>query len=180
MTEIRAYRDSDAHSWLRCRLLGFFGTEYFDDVVVDRPTFENPAYRLVAAEDDTVVGLMDVEIFEDRATIDVLAVHPDHQRRGLASQMLEAVLPRLKVGVLDAWTRGDASANAWYQRSGFVESFRYLHVYKSWQDDSDGFEAPDGVDKVVSAFMHAPMSAEASMRERFERVHVCRQYVRAL
>ena len=180
MTEIRDYRDADAASWLRCRLLSFFGTEYYDDVVVDRPRFENRAHRLVAVEDDTVVGLMDVEIFTDRATIDVLAVHPDHQRSGLATQLLNAVIPRLPGGVLDAWTRGDASANAWYQRSGFTENFRYLHVYKSWQDDADGFETPEGLGKPVTAFMHAPISLEASLRSRFSRVHVCRQDVRQL
>jgi ribosomal protein S18 acetylase RimI-like enzyme len=144
MTEIREYRDTDAQTWLRCRLLSFFGTEYYDDIVVERPAFENPAHRLVAVEDDTVVGLMDVEIFADRATIDVLAVHPDHQRRGLATRLLDAVLPHLRIGVLDAWTRGDESANEWYRRSGFTENFRYLHVYKSPQEDADGFETPAG------------------------------------
>ncbi|MGZ0149907.1 GNAT family N-acetyltransferase [Kribbella sp. WER1] len=178
MTEIREYRDSDAAGWLRCRLLSFFDTEYFDDVVVERPTFENPAHRLVAADDGTVVGLMDVEIFPDRATIATLAVHPDHRRRGLATRLLEAVLPRLSADVLDAWTRGDASANDWYRRSGFIEEFRYLHVYKTWQDEA--LVAPQGVDRVVNAFMQAPISAEAEMRERFGRVHVCRQYVRKL
>jgi ribosomal protein S18 acetylase RimI-like enzyme len=176
MTEIREYRDTDAAGWLRCRLLSFFGTEYYDDVVTQRPVFDNPAHRLVAVDDDTVVGLMDVEIFTDRATIDVLAVHPDHQRRGLATRLLEAVDPRLQVDVLDAWTRGDASANGWYRRSGFTENYRYLHVYKSSQDDAC-LEPPEGVDRVVTAFMHAPISAEASLRERFSRVHVCRQYV---
>lgn len=180
MTEIRDYRDADAPSWLRCRLLSFFGTEYYDDIVVDRPVFEKPAHRLVAVEDNTVVGLMDVEVFTDRATIDVLAVHPEHQRHGLATRLLDAVVPRLRVGVLDAWTRGDASANEWYRRSGFAENFRYLHVYKSWQDDADGFETPEGLGKPVTAFMHAPIALEASMRQRFARVHVCRQYVRSL
>jgi ribosomal protein S18 acetylase RimI-like enzyme len=180
MTEIRAYRNTDASSWLQCRLLSFFPTEYYDNIVVDRPVFENPAHRLVAVEDDTVVGLMDVEVFTDRATIDVLAVHPEHQRHGLATRLLDAVVPRLRVGVLDAWTRGDASANEWYQRSGFAENFRYLHVYKSWQDDADGFETPEGLGKPVTAFMHAPIALEASMRQRFARVHVCRQYVRSL
>ncbi|TCC43418.1 GNAT family N-acetyltransferase [Kribbella sindirgiensis] len=150
MTEIREYRDEDEPSWLRCRLLSFFETEYYDDIMVNRPT------------------------------IDVLAVRPDHTRAGIASQLLEAVVPLLRVDVLDAWTRGDVSANEWYQRSGFVENFRYLHVYKSWQDDADGFETPEGLGKPVNAFMHAPISLEASMRARFRRVHVCRQYVRAL
>ncbi|MFD7153216.1 GNAT family N-acetyltransferase [Kribbella sp. NPDC059898] len=178
MTEIREYRDSDADSWLRCRLLSFFPTEYFDDVVVERPTFSNLAHRLVAVDHGAVVGLMDVEIFPDRATIAVLAIHPDHQRRGLATRLLDAVLPRLSVDVLDAWTRGDAGANAWYQRSGFAEEFRYLHVYKTWSDE--GLVAPEGVDRVVTAFLQAPISAEAAMRERFGRVHICRQYVRRL
>ncbi|GAA1604602.1 GNAT family N-acetyltransferase [Kribbella hippodromi] len=180
MAEIRDYRTTDADTWLRCRLLSFFDTEYFDDVAVQRPAYENPAHQLVAVENDAVIGLMDVEIFPDRATIAVLAVHPDHRRRGLASQLLDAVLPRLDSGVLDAWTRGDRSANEWYQRSGFTENFRYLHVYKSWQDNADGFETPAGMIGLVSAFMHAPISAEASMRERFARVHICRQYVRQL
>jgi hypothetical protein len=140
MTEIRDYRDADAASWLQCRLLSFFGTEYYDDVVVERPVFSNPAYRLVAVENDTVVGLMDVELFPDRATIDVLAIqHPDP-----------------------------------------TENFRYLQVYKSWQDDADGFETPEGLGKPVHAFMHAPVSLETSLRERFSRIHVCRQYVRTL
>ncbi|WP_327638816.1 GNAT family N-acetyltransferase [Kribbella sp. NBC_00482] len=177
MTEIRDYRDTDAATWLRCRLLSFFGTEYYDDVVTQRPVFDNPAHRLVAVDNDTVIGLIDVEIFPDRATIDVLAIHPDHQRHGLATRLLEAVLPRLQGDVLDAWTRGDAPANDWYQRSGFTENYRYLHVYKSSQDDAAGFEAPG---QLVTAFMHAPISEEASMRERFSRVHVCRQYVRRL
>ncbi|HZX07705.1 GNAT family N-acetyltransferase [Kribbella sp.] len=179
MTEIREYRDTDSPSWLRCRLLSFFDTEYFDDIVLERPTFANPAHRLVAVDNDTVVGLMDVELFPDRATIAVLAIHPDHQRQGLATRLLQAVLPRLESDLLDAWTRGDLAANDWYQRSGFREEFRYLHVYKTWQDDA-GFAPPEGVDRVVTAFMHAPISAEVAMRERFGRVHVCRQYVRKL
>jgi hypothetical protein len=37
-----------------------------------------------------------------------------------------------------------------------------------------------GLGKPVTAFMHAPIALEAAMRERFSRVHVCRQYVRSL
>ena len=32
VTDIREYRSADEASWLRCRLLGFFDTAYFDDV----------------------------------------------------------------------------------------------------------------------------------------------------
>lgn len=30
--QIRDYRDPDEASWLRCRVLGFLDTSYFDDV----------------------------------------------------------------------------------------------------------------------------------------------------
>ena len=48
---VRCYEDSDADGWLRCRLLSFFKTDYFDDVVVERPQLTGSALRLVAIED---------------------------------------------------------------------------------------------------------------------------------
>jgi ribosomal protein S18 acetylase RimI-like enzyme len=177
--DIRDYRDTDSASWLECRLLSFFHTEYFDDVVTKRPRLDD-AHYLVAVENGTVIGLMDLELAGDMATIDVLAVHPRHQRRGIASALLENGVARLRAGnvrTLDAWTRGDHAANAWYQRAGFVERYRYLHVYKTYPDSGDGFETPTGVDHLISAFMHAKLEHEAEFRERFGRVHACRQYV---
>lgn len=179
--DLRDYRDTDAASWLECRLLSFFRTEYFDDVVTERPRFD-PADYLVAVEDDTVVGLMDLELFEadGKATIDVLAVHPRHQRRGIAQALLENGLARLRgrgIRTLDAWTRGDEAANAWYQSAGFVERFRYLHVYKKYDEANDGFVPPTGVNKIVMAFMHADPEQENELRARFSRIHACRQYV---
>lgn len=179
--DLRDYRDTDSASWLECRLLSFFHTDYYDDVVIDRPRFD-PADYLVAVEDDTVVGLMDLELFEaeHKATIDVLAVHPRHQRRGIAHALLENGLARLRdrgVRTLDAWTRGDEAANAWYQSAGFVERYRYLHVYKTYKDSADGFETPTGVSHLIAAAMHANLDQEAHLRERFSRIYTCRQYV---
>ncbi|MBM7783510.1 GNAT family N-acetyltransferase [Tenggerimyces flavus] len=179
--DLRDYRDTDSASWLECRLLSFFHTEYYDDVVTERPRFD-PADYLVAVENDTVVGLMDLELFEadGKATIDVLAVHPRHQRRGIAQALLENGLARLRdrgIRTLDAWTRGDEAANAWYQSAGFVERYRYLHVYKKYDDGDEGFETPTGVKKIIMAFMHAELDQEAQLRERFSRIHACRRYV---
>ncbi|ACQ78487.1 GCN5-related protein N-acetyltransferase [Beutenbergia cavernae DSM 12333] len=180
---VRPYTDDDGESWMRCRLLAFAHTQYYDDVRIS-PALDGPALRIVAEVRGDVVGLLDIEIDaeEHAATIDSVAVLPDHAGRGIASRMLDAALPLLGDGIatLDAWTREDAAANAWYGARGFTERFRYLHVYKGWDDPADGFTTPDGLSRPVTAFLHADIEREAELRERFSRVYVCRQYVRAL
>ncbi|MEQ4208919.1 GNAT family N-acetyltransferase [Actinopolymorpha sp. B9G3] len=178
---IREYQDRDADSWLRCRLLSFFHTNYYDDVVTERPAYAHPSARHVAAADKSVVGILDAQVDGANATIEVLAVHPDHARRGIATALLrktEAALARYAVSTLDAWTREDVPANQWYQRAGFVENFSYLHVHKVDADDATGFETPPGLSRPLTAFMHASRDHEASLRQRFRRVYVCRRYVK--
>ncbi|MFD2083149.1 Ribosomal protein S18 acetylase RimI [Actinopolymorpha cephalotaxi] len=180
---VRDYRDADAAGWLRCRLLSFFPTDYYDDVVTRRPSYDPPALRRVAIDGADVVGLLDATISPPRATIEVLAVHPDHQRLGVASALLAVVVGDLRpygVRELDAWTREDVAANGWYHRSGFVERFSYLHVYKGFSDDGAGFTCPDGLTGPFLAYCQAPRELETSVRARFSRVYVCRQYVREL
>ena len=179
---VRPYAPTDEPGWLRCRTLAFLGTQYYDDVKPHRTSFDLPAIALVAMSDDgVVVGLLDVEIDGAAATIDTVAVHPDHARQGIATALLDAALPQVAAAggaTLDAWTRSDEPANAWYQRSGFAENFRYLHVYKNGDESVEGFSTPDGLSVPVIAFMHADISLEDEMRARFARVHVCRQYLR--
>jgi ribosomal protein S18 acetylase RimI-like enzyme len=181
---VRPYRSTDEAGWLRCRLVGFFDTDYYDDVWTARPSFANPSVQLVATtNDDHVVGLIDVEIDGALATIDTIAVHPDARRRGVASALLDHALAQLlsTVDTLDAWTRDDPAANSWYRRSGFAERDRYLHVYKAWDEPSDGFTAPEGfMAPPVTAFLHAPIEQESRMRARYRRVHICRRYVRSI
>lgn len=71
---------------MRCRALAFLNTCYYDDVWTQRPP--GPAVQLVAMDGDDVVGILDIEIDDDLATIDSVAVHPDHQGRGIASALL--------------------------------------------------------------------------------------------
>lgn len=181
---VRPYTSADEPGWLRCRALAFLSTQYYDDVKPRRTPFELPAICLVAESDDGLIaGLLDVEVDGAAATIDTVAVHPDHARQGIATALLDTVVPQLRasdVTSLDAWTRGDAAANAWYQRSGFRENFQYLHVYKQGDESAQGFTAPQGLSAPVVAFMHADISRHEEMRARFARVHVCRQYLRQL
>jgi len=177
---IRPYDDADAESWLQCRLLSFFRTQYYDDVVVERPRYTGPAIQLVAVCDDQLVGLMDIEIDDASATIEVIAVHPSYAGRGIGTALLDRALPELRprdVAALDAWTREDAAANRWYLARGFLERYRYLHIHKEWDEDDAGFASPVGLSTPIRALVHAPIEREAELRSRFGRVYVCRQYV---
>jgi ribosomal protein S18 acetylase RimI-like enzyme len=175
-TEIRPYQPSDEQSWLRCRVLGFLDTAYFDDVKNRRTTFANPAVELVAVVGEQVVGLVDVEVFGELATIDTIALHPDHRRAGTGRALLDAALARLPrtVTELDAWTRDDEAANAWYRATGFEVRHEYLHVYAV----PGPFQHTDGLDPVVVLAHGRDMADEARMRAEHDRVHVCRRYVR--
>lgn len=178
--EIRPYDPGDENSWLRCRALSFLNTSYFDDVWQKRP--EAPDIQLVAVEDGVVVGLLDIEVEQQLATIDTVATHPDHRGRGLASTLLTRALTELPAGTvtLDAWTREDEPALAWYRARGFVESDHYLHVYKSWEDPGDGWESPDQLSTPITAFCHAAIEDEAHLRARFSRIYVCRRFSRTV
>lgn len=194
---IRDYQDSDEQSWLRCRALSFLGSSYFDDVKADRTRFDGEAVRLVAvrprpermttAGPDEVVGLIDVEFWQEDdvpvATVDTIAVHPDHQREGIAATLLATALDALHgrgIRWIDAWTREDPGPNAWYAAQGFVVDSAYLHVYKDSGESDEGYAAPHGLGAPVKALFHGPDEDPAVWRARFARVHQCRRYLRRL
>ncbi|MGW6598917.1 GNAT family N-acetyltransferase, partial [Streptomyces sp. NPDC055036] len=92
---IRAYTRADEGSWLRCRVLSFLNTAYYD---VDRakPAIPVPGLELVAVDrTDTVVGIMDTMVVDTLATVDTVAVHPDHQHRGLGRALLRETRSRI-------------------------------------------------------------------------------------
>jgi ribosomal protein S18 acetylase RimI-like enzyme len=178
--EIRQYRPADEAGWLRCRVLAFLDSDYYDDVKVAKTPFELPAIELVAERDGIIVGVIDVEIDGTAATIDTIGVHPDARPDGIASALLEAAVAQLPphAATLDAWTRESAHANAWYRARDFVENYSYLHVYRSEGDPE--FPGPDGLSAPVIAFMHATREREGELRAAYRRVYVCRQYLRGL
>jgi hypothetical protein len=58
---VRAYRPADEEGWVRCRVLSFLGSAYFDDVRREKERYERPSIELVAEEDGEITGLIDVE-----------------------------------------------------------------------------------------------------------------------
>ncbi|ROR73558.1 GNAT family N-acetyltransferase [Bogoriella caseilytica] len=180
---LRTYTTEDEPSWLRCRALAFLGTQYYDDVRPSRQDLVEPAIALVAVRAGEVLGILDVEIEGELATIDTVAVHPDHHGRGIATALLARALGHLEahqVTAIDAWTREDVASNRWYATQGFTAEQHYLHVHKEHDDDSAGFTSPAGLSAPVRAFAHANLDQEAELRRRYRRVYVCRRYVRRL
>jgi mycothiol synthase len=88
-----------------------------------------PALSLVAEREGQVAGFILVRRWEDEAVgfIDVLAVHPEHQRRGLGSALLETAFARMAALGLTQAQLGVASDNpralALYARVGMAPLF---------------------------------------------------------
>lgn len=141
---IRRFTAADEPSWLRCRVLAFLDSAYYDDVRRVRPRGND--LELVVVIGQEVVGILDIEYAGALAIIDTIAVHPDHRRRGIADALLDEALALLpaEITALDAWTREDAAANAWYLARGMTASDHYLHVYWNHDDAREqGAEGPD-------------------------------------
>jgi GNAT superfamily N-acetyltransferase len=105
--EIRAYQLEDEIGWVRCRVLSFLNTAYFDNVLRKKETYANPAIELVAIKDHQVIGLIDVEYEVQPQTVCSrgdglggmiwhIAVHPDYQKMGVGHQLLKAAEKRAK------------------------------------------------------------------------------------
>ncbi len=179
--EVRDYEAADEQGWLYCRVLSFLGTPYFDDVMTAKQSPELGA-ELVAVQDGTVVGVLDLSVDGDLATIDTIGVHPDHQHLGIGTVLLARARQRaaaLGAATIDAWTRDHEPALRWYRARGFTESDHYLHVYADHY--ADAREPAEAVSfrpglTPIKVFLHATLDREAELRAAFSRVHVCRRF----
>ena len=188
--QVRAYEAADEAGWLRCRVLSFLGSAYFDDVRREKEHYANPAIELVAEDDGEIVGLVDVEcelepgtVCEDRpglgGMIWHLAVHPDHQRGGVATALLrEAERLAADRGIVrfEAWTRDDPHVQRWYESHGFEQVSRYLHVYIELDEGlRDLFPIAESI-RPVKLFAHYLGDDPDAVKRRFARVHDCVLY----
>lgn len=66
---IRKYEDKDELGWVRCRVLSFLDSAYFDNVLQKKEHYNNPSLELVAEINDKIVGLLDIEYQKDKGTV---------------------------------------------------------------------------------------------------------------
>ena len=193
--EIRSYQPKDEQGWIRCRVLAFLDTAYFDNVLTEKEHYENPSIELVAVEDNQIVGLLDIEYELEERTVCSrgsglggmiwhIAVHPDYRRNGIASRLLEKgeeIAKEKKLNRLEAWTRDDKWVRTWYERSGFQLVDSYLHVYLEGNEELTGHirsEFPDLLP--IHTFAHYLGENKEEMKQKFKRVNECVCYEKSL
>ena len=193
---IRPYRPSDERGWLRCSVLSFLETSYFDSVFQRKPRYDHPTIELVADMRGTIVGAIDVECEETPGSVCTvcadpdplarggmiwhLAVHPDLQRVGIGGRLLQEsqrLAMDLGTSCFEVWTRDDTTAVRWYESHGFEWVKSYLHVYLQEQDEMQGAISSEihGL-KPVRVLAHYVGEDTEGIRSRFQRVHDCNCY----
>jgi ribosomal protein S18 acetylase RimI-like enzyme len=191
---VRPYREADETGWIRCRSLSFLTSAFFDDVRREKERYDAPSIELVAESSGEVVGLLDVECEEEPGTVCSsrpglggmiwhVAVHPDHQRLGIATALLheaERLAARRRLVRLEAWTRDDEHVQGWYEARGFEQVESYLHVYVELDEGlRELFPVADGL-RPVKLFAHYTGARRDEIKKRFARVHDCVLYERRL
>jgi len=187
---IREYRESDNLGWVRCRVLSFLDTAYFDNVLREKEKYHNPSIELVAEVDGKIVGLLDVEYETERGTVCYythelggviwhLAVLPEYRSQGIATMLLNKAIDMLKekdIKRLEAWTRDDKWVNDWYQSRGFTLKETYLHVYGENNECKEISHSKIKDLFIRNIFAHYTGENKDEIKNKFKRVHECRMY----
>jgi ribosomal protein S18 acetylase RimI-like enzyme len=187
---IREYQTDDEEGWLRCRVLSFLHTAYYDNVLQEKETYDHPSIELVAVEGGEIVGLIDIEREKEIKTVCAecsslggmiwnMAVHPDFQRQGIGQQLLYEAEKRLKarnIDQLEAYTRDDEWVNRWYRKNGFHQVNHYLHVIMENKELNGIIESSLEKVRPISCFAYYSGEDEKMIRNKFNRVHECRCY----
>src|SRR5690625_92152 len=185
---IRHYRKEDEVGWVRCRVLSFLNTAYFDNVLKEKEKYANPSIELVAEEEGKIIGILDVEYEEKERSVCSrgtglggmiwhIAVHPDFRGKGIGTLLLkEAEKIAIKKGLnrFEAWTRDDVRVNRWYVNNDFKNIDSYLHVYLDGKNEISGV-IHSKIDNLypIQTFAHYYGEEKELMKSKFKRVHEC-------
>lgn len=95
---------------------------------------------LVAVEEGTVVGYVGSQTVMGESDMMNVAIHPDHRRRGIAKELIEALILALQERQSHSLTLEVRSSNdpaiALYANLGFTEAGRRRNYYRNPQEDA--------------------------------------------
>ncbi|UTR07051.1 GNAT family N-acetyltransferase [Alkalihalobacillus sp. LMS6] len=192
---IRFYEEKDEREWVRCRVLSFLDTAYFDHVLRKKETYENPSIELIAEKDGQIIGLIDIEIEKKQGKVCTqgaggggmiwhIAVHPDFRQLGAGTNLLHAAERHCRekgLDYLEAWTRDDEWVNKWYVRNGFTKVDSYMHVLLEGREElSTVFTGVEPDFHPIQGFAHFIGDRADPRLKAFKRVHECMCYVKTL
>ena len=187
---IRPYDTSDEENWLKCRLVSFHNSAYYDDVYIKKPTFDNPGLELVAEIDGKIIGILDLE--KDNkdgsicycksglgAMVWTIAVLPDYRRFGIASQLILKAVDWAKtkdIDFIEAWTRDDKWVLDWYESVGFSRFHSYWHIYFKGDNVKSLFESNDKDISPQSVLAYSNKNPKTLDQNKIDRFYKCSGY----
>lgn len=127
---IREYTAADETAWVRCRVISFLDSSYWNDVKREKERYPHPCISLVADDGGMIVGLIDAELDSEDLTVRDhgrgavvwhMAVLPEYRRFGVGMALwkeMEKRLMRMGVTHCELWTQEDTAANQFYQHMG--------------------------------------------------------------
>ncbi len=187
---IRSYNSSDEESWLKCRLLSFHDSPYYDDVYTTKPVFDNLCLELVAEINGKIIGILDLEKDDidgsicywksgTGAMIWTIGVLPQYRRSGIASKLvLEAVdwAKSKDIDFLEAWTRDDNRALDWYESLNFNRFHSYWHIYFKGNISKSLLKSNDKDIVPQSVFAHSDRDPVTLDQNNIDRYYKCSGY----
>ena len=191
---IREYKDTDEIGWVRCRVLSFLHTAYFDNVLNKKEIYENPSIELVAELNGQIVGLIDVEYEKEERTVCSrgeglggmiwhIAVHPDYYRQGIGEQLLQEAEKRaiyFGLNRFEAWTRDDWWVRKWYEKMLFNKVESYYHIYFEGNEMDNRLQTTIPNLHLVNAFTHYVGEEIEQFKTTNKRIHECVCYEKYL
>ena len=186
--KIRKYLKNDEKDWLQCRLLSFFDTSYYDNIVRKKENYDNNAINLVAIEDNKIIGFIDVEIEKIKkqacylegklgGVIWELGVLPEYRNKKTATRLLERAITLAKAKNIcrfEAWTQDDIPINYWYKKHNFQYKEGYLNVFAD-----QGKLVSDEIGKILGVRIvnfEASLDRKDELVKKYKRVHEVRVY----
>ena len=187
---IRPYNRLDKENWLKCRLVSFHDSAYYDDVYTEKPVFDNLSLELVAELNGEIVGTFDLEKDSEDASICysksgvgamiwTIAVLPDYRRYGIASKLVLKAIDWSKnngVDFIEAWTRDDKWVLNWYESLDFDRFHSYWHIYFKGNNAKSLFKSNNKDIAPQSVFAHSNKDPKTLDQNKIDRFYKCFGY----